>query len=151
MNLVKNIAQHFHEVHYGNSWTDVAMKDVLKDISWQQAVKKVGDTNTIAVLVHHMDFYNLVVYARLLESSEKFEHEDSFRIQVENQADWDKLVKRYFDNVEMIHRKILELDESKLFELKTANTLYKNLHGLVEHIHYHLGQISLLKKLTAGA
>lgn len=42
------------------------------------------------------------------------------------------------------------LDEAKLFEdfadPKYGN-YYRNLHGIIEHTHYHLGQIVLIKKL----
>ncbi len=42
------------------------------------------------------------------------------------------------------------LDEAKLFEdfadPKYGN-YYRNLHGIIEHTHYHLGQISLIKKI----
>jgi hypothetical protein len=30
-------------------------------------------------------------------------------------------------------------------------TYYRNVHGIIEHTHYHLGQISLLKKMTMPA
>lgn len=148
MKLTEAIAEHFYQANYGDNWTDVAVKAVLADTRYEQAVQKRGDANTIAILVHHMDFYNRVVYDRLIEGGKTFEHEDSVRVEIRSQADWEALKKRYFEMVDTIHRKILELDESKLFEKKTANTLYKNLHGLTEHIHYHLGQIVILKKLA---
>ena len=44
-----------------------------------------------------------------------------------------------------------KLDEAKLSEVfadpKYGN-FYRNLQGIIEHTHYHLGQISLLKKLV---
>jgi hypothetical protein len=149
MKITEAIAQHFYEVHYGDSWTDVAMKDVLKDISRQQAIQKIGDTNTIAVLVHHMNFYNTVVYDRCFGEQHEFNHEDSFVIEINNEEDWLRLQKNYFENVERIHQAILSMDEEKLFTVRSnnQNTFYKNLHGLIEHIHYHLGQLSLLKKI----
>ncbi|HEX6914759.1 MAG TPA: DinB family protein [Chitinophagaceae bacterium] len=147
MKLIEAIAEHFYQVNYGDNWTDVAVRDVLANISYEQSVKKTGNANTIAMLLHHMDFYNRVVYDRLLEGSKQFKHEDSLEVNIQSEADWQALQKRYFEMVDLIHQTILGLDESRLFEKKTANTLYKNLHGLVEHIHYHLGQIVILKKL----
>jgi len=32
-------------------------------------------------------------------------------------------------------------------EMKYGN-YYRNLHGIIEHTHYHLGQIVILKKLV---
>jgi hypothetical protein len=152
MKLAKVIAQHFYEVHYGDNWADVAVKDVIKDITWPQAVQRVGDANTIAVLLHHMNFYNMVVYNRCFEENQKeVRHEDSLHVEVNSDEDWQQLQKRYFDLAEKLHAAILTLDDTILFTVRPGNqnTYYKNLHGLIEHIHYHLGQISLLKKIIS--
>ena len=147
---IKAIAQHFYEVNYGNNWTDANVKDSLQGINFQQATKQVGNANTIALLLYHMDFYNMVVYDRLVDIKRHFEHEESLQSEIKNEAEWQQLQQTYFENVDKIHAAILNFDEARLFELTTKNTPYKNVHGLVEHIHYHLGQINLLKKLTSS-
>jgi hypothetical protein len=150
MNEVLNaIAQHFYEVNYGDNWTDACVKDALKEVSFETATKKTGDANTIALLLFHMDFYNMVVYDRLMNIKRHFEHEESLQVNIGNEAEWQQLQDTYFENVNRIHKAILAFDESLLFEKKTANTPYKNIHGLVEHIHYHLGQINILKKIIS--
>jgi hypothetical protein len=43
-----------------------------------------------------------------------------------------------------------QLPENKLGETFTDEkygNYYRNLHGIIEHAHYHLGQIVLIKKL----
>jgi hypothetical protein len=151
MKLIEAIAQHFYEVNYGSNWTDVAMKDALKEVSFKQAIKKISDLNTIAVLVHHIHFYNMVVYNRCFaEKQKEFKHEDSVIAEVTSEAEWQQLQDLYFDLADKLHQEILKLEDDALFTIRPSiqNTYYKNLHGLIEHIHYHLGQISLLKKLT---
>lgn len=145
--IIKAIAQHFYEVHYGNNWTDASVQESLKNISYEQAIKKIGDANTIALLLFHMNFYNMVVYDRLVDVKRHFEHEESLKIEIHNEEEWQQLQQTYFANVDIIHSAILQFNESRLFEQTTKNTPYKNLHGLIEHVHYHLGQINLLKKL----
>lgn len=149
MKFIEAIAQHFYEVNYGNNWTDACVKDALKDVSWEQASKQIGGANTIALLLYHMDFYNMVVYDRLAGIKRHFEHEESLRSDMTGEDDWQQMQRIYFGNVDKIHKAILAFDEASLFEKKTANTPYKNLHGMVEHIHYHLGQINILKKIIA--
>lgn len=146
--LIEVIAQHFHEVNYGNNWTDVSVKDTVDRISFREATRQTGNVNTIALLLYHMDFYNMVVYDRLVDAKRAFEHEDSLRVEVMDEKAWENLKTTYFEHVDLIHKAILAFPESRLFETTTTNTPYKNLHGLVEHIHYHLGQISLLRKLV---
>lgn len=146
--LNEEIARHFHEVNFGGNWTDASVEDVLKNITYEQATKSIGNANTIALLVFHMDFYNMVVYDRLVGVKRHFEHEESLKVSVHNEADWLQLKAQYFSNAKKLHAAILAFDPSRLFETTTSNTPYKNLHGVVEHVHYHLGQIALLKKLV---
>jgi hypothetical protein len=43
------------------------------------------------------------------------------------------------------------MPEEKLndfFALEKYGTYQRNFHGLIEHTHYHLGQIAILKKLV---
>jgi hypothetical protein len=45
---------------------------------------------------------------------------------------------------------IEKLDESKLTEIfgdEKYGTYFRNLMGVVEHAHYHLGQIVIIKKM----
>jgi hypothetical protein len=47
---------------------------------------------------------------------------------------------------------IEQLPESRLWETFTDEKYghyYRNIHGIIEHTHYHLGQIVLIKKLLA--
>ena len=145
--ILKSIAKHFYEVNYGNNWTDASVKDSLQNVSYEQAVKQIGKANTIALLLFHMDFYNNVVYNRIAGINRRFDHEESLQVNIADEAGWNTLQQSYFENVDRIHQAILAFDASLLFEEKTANTPYKNLHGMIEHLHYHLGQINLLKKL----
>ncbi len=49
---------------------------------------------------------------------------------------------------------IEQLPEDKLWENfsdKKYGIYYRNLHGIIEHIHYHLGQIVLIKKILLQA
>ena len=42
------------------------------------------------------------------------------------------------------------MDEALLFLVFVKpeyGNYYRNLHGLIEHTHYHLGQVALIKKL----
>ena len=150
MKYIEAIAQHFYEVNHGNNWTDANVKDALKDVNFEMATTKINGANTIALLLFHMNFYNMVVYDRLVGIKRHFEHEESLQNEIASGEEWQQLQQTYFDNVERIHKAILAFDEALLFEQKTRNTPYKNLHGLIEHIHYHLGQINILKKIMAS-
>jgi hypothetical protein len=151
MNLAAQIAKHFRDVHFGGNWTSVNLKDQLADLTWQQATTKVDSLNTIAALVFHMNYY---VSAQLkvlqggpLDARDKY----SFDLPpIGSREDWDKLLEKTWREAEAFATLVEQLPEHKLGETfvdEKYGTYYRNLHGNIEHIHYHLGQIVQIKKL----
>ena len=51
MELNKEVAKHLREVHFGENWTDVNLKDALTGVTWEDANIKIYNLNTIASLV----------------------------------------------------------------------------------------------------
>ncbi len=141
MNPSIQIAKHFHDVHFGGNWTSVNLKDTLNDVTWQQATKKIQDLNTIAALVFHIDYYVAgvlkVLQGRPLDIHDKFSFDPPPIMSDEAWQDW--LNKTWTDAEKL---------EETFVDAKYG-TYYRNLHGLIEHTHYHLGQIVLIKKLIA--
>lgn len=146
------IAKHFRDVYFGGNWTSVNFKDILADVSWQQAAIKVHNLNSIATLVFHVNYYLKpvlkVLQGEALDANDKF----SFDVPPINSAeDWKKLLDRVFAEAEQFAQQIEKLNDAQLFE-DFANSnkygnYYRNLLGIIEHTHYHLGQISLIKKI----
>lgn len=151
MYLTKQIAEHFRGVYFGGNWTDVNLKDTLADIDREQAIQKIESFNTIAGLVFHINYFVEAVL-KVLQGSQLDAHDKySFDLPpVASEDDWEHLKNKLFTNAEIIARLVEELPEQKLWEDFTDpkyGNYYKNIHGLIEHTHYHLGQIVLLKKI----
>ena len=151
MTLIKQIAKHFRDVYFGGNWTSVNLKDTLADISWEDAITKIHDLNTIATLVFHINYYVTpvlkVLQGESLNASDKF----SFDLApITSSDDWQKLVNKTMADAELFAVQIETFEEVKLFEdfadPKYGN-YYRNIHGIIEHTHYHLGQISLINKI----
>ena len=69
---------------------------------------------------------------------------------VSSQTDWENLLTKTFSDAEILADLIEQLSEDMLWQNFTDakyGTYYRNLQGLIEHNHYHLGQIVILKKL----
>jgi hypothetical protein len=151
MSVTAQIAKHFRDVHFGGNWTFSNMKDNLADISWQQATTKVYSFNTIATLVYHMNYYvsavTKVLEGEMLNASDKFSFDHP---PVNSQDDWEKMLDKTWTDAENFVRLIEQLPEAKLWEDFSEGkygNYYRNLHGIIEHCHYHLGQIVLIKKI----
>lgn len=147
----KQIAKHFRDVHFGGNWTSVNLRDALADISWQQATAQVHGLNTIAALVFHVNYYVSAVL-KVLQGGPLDAH-DKFSLEVPriaSEADWQRLAAKALAEAELFAQQIENLDKDQLFEdfsnPKYGN-YYRNLLGIIEHTHYHLGQIVLIKKM----
>ena len=151
MKLTAQIAKHFRDVHFGGNWTSVNLKDSLANVNWQQATTQVYSCNTIATLVFHMNYYVSAVL-KVLQGSPLDAH-DKYSFDhppIRSLEDWEKLLDKIWTEAEKFASLIEQLPEDKLgetFSDEKYGTYYRNLHGIIEHTHYHLGQIVLIKKI----
>ena len=151
MNTPKQIAKHFREVHFGGNWTFVNLKDTLSDVTWLEATTKYQDFNTIATLLFHINYYvnpvAKVLQGEPLNASDKFSFDCP---RITSQVEWENLVQKALDEAERFALEIEKFDESKLFQVfseEKYGNYFRNLFGIIEHTHYHLGQIALIKKM----
>lgn len=152
MTISQHIAKHFREVYFGGNWTWSNLKDQLSDVTWQQAITKVDNFNTIAVLVFHINYFVSVVIPVLkgeaLNASDKlsFDHPP-----INSKGDWDKMLEKVWADGNEFTSLLEQFPDDKLehdFTDKKYQDYYRNFHGIIEHTHYHLGQIAILKKLV---
>lgn len=151
MNLSGQLAKHLRDVHFGGNWTCVNLKAVLEDVTWQQAITKAGSFNTIATLLFHIDYF-VVVVAKVLQGG-PLDGKDTLSFNhppIQSSEDWQALMDKAWSDAEEFADLIEQLPESKLWEDFSDDkygTYYRNIQGIIEHSHYHLGQITLIKKL----
>lgn len=151
MKITAQIARHLRDLHFGNNWTGVNFQTALEGVTWEQATTRVADFNTIAILVYHTGYY-VTAMIRVLEGGPldtkdelSFNHPPLLSAQ-----DWEAMVAQTWANAEKLAALIEVLPDSQLEEDFTAakyGSYYRNFQGMIEHTHYHLGQISLIKKM----
>ncbi len=151
MKLTSLIAQQLIEVHEGNNWTEVNLAGTLKDITSDEAAKlTIASPNTIASLLQHITFWNRLMIKRMQGIDVFVDDKNGYDVPViQTEEDWQKL---QIDNNLSAHElaaAMAAFDDSLLSEslLPGGSSAYKNLQGTVEHVHYHLGQMVILKKL----
>ncbi len=152
MELINHIAQHIMDVHTGDNWTDVNIKNTLQNISLKEAITVTNSSaNTIAALLHHIIFYNEVVFERLKGNIPLISDANGFDVPaLTRENDWLELQEKNYQSAQNLAEAVKQFPEEKLFEPVIANssTVYKTLHGVIEHTHYHLGQIVIIKNLV---
>lgn len=151
MKLSKQTAKHLREVYFGGNWTASNVRETLSDVTWEEAVFQVETFNTIATLTSHISYYVPAVLEVLKGNALVAKDELSFtHPPITNQKKWLAFQDKIWSNVSEFCDKIEELEDARLFEdmlEKKHGNYFRNLHGIIEHTHYHLGQIVLLKKL----
>ena len=152
--MTRNItlATRLREVLLNGHWiANTNYKEQILSIDWQQATQKVGSLNTIAALTYHINYY----LAGLLNAFEngKLEISDKYSFdisQINSEADWNKLVTEFLDNSEKFSNQVEQMNDGvfdqPFIDKKYGNYL-RNIEGVIEHSYYHLGQISLIKKM----
>jgi hypothetical protein len=69
---------------------------------------------------------------------------------IESEEDWEKLIKTMWNNADKFANMVELMPEKKLDDVfvdEKYGTYKRNIDGMIEHSYYHLGQITLIKKL----
>ena len=152
MKRTEQMAHRFREVILNGLWiANTNYKDQLSNVTLKQANTKIGSLNTIAALTFHVNYYidgMLNVFeGGALEIKDKY----SFDMPpVNSQEGWKKLVTALNTNAEKFAHLIELMPDKKLDEVfveKKYGTYQRNIEAMIEHSYYHLGQVSLIKKM----
>lgn len=148
----EQLAKHILQVHYGGNWTWSNLEDQLKDVTWEEAIHQLDGFNTIATLTFHIGYFTEaivhVLEGHALNSNDKFSFDHP---PINGNEDWQNLKLKVLNNAEKLAELLKIRNDHELFEIfeeEKYGTYYRNLLGFIEHTHYHLGQIALLKKLV---
>jgi len=146
------IATRLREVLLNGHWiANTNYKEQIQNLNWQQAIQKIDTLNTIAALTYHINYY----LEGLLNAFEndKLEISDKYSFdlpQLLSEADWNKLVTDFLANSEKFANQVEKMNDSifdKPFIDEKYGSYLRNIEGVIEHSYYHLGQISLIKKM----
>lgn len=155
MSFSKLVAKHLREIYFGGNWTVSSLNDQLEGVTWQEATTQVQDLNSIATLVYHISYY-VHVDLKVLKGGDLIANDkESFEMPpINSEEDWEELKERIWREAEEFSSLIEQLPDETLqsdFVKSEYGNYYRNLHGIIEHAHYHLGQIALIKKLIRNS
>ncbi len=146
------IASRLREVFLHGHWiANTNFREQLLSINWQQATQKFYDLNSIAALTFHVNYYLEGLLSAFEKGKLDISDKYSFNLPKINTAeDWDKIVTTFLTNAEKFADTVEQMDDL-IFDTPFVDEKYgsylRNIEGVLEHSYYHLGQISLLKKM----
>ncbi len=148
----KTIASRLREVLLDGKWiANTNYKAQLESTSWQEAIQKVENLNTIAQLTFHVNYYLEGLLKAFATGKLEISDQYSFELPpIQSEADWNKLVADFLKHAEAFVQHVEQMDDGtfdKPFIDEQYGTYLRNIEGVIEHSYYHLGQILLLKKI----
>ncbi len=153
MKLTQQLAKAVRGLYFGGNWTDVSLQKTLEDVDVKMATTQIYELNSILKLTYHIHYY---VNAQLgvlkggaLEARDKFAFDHPA---IDTEEAWQEMLKKIWQEAEELASLIEQLPEEKIgdaFVDEKYGSYYTNFSGMIEHSHYHLGQIVVLKKMIA--
>lgn len=153
MTQAQSLAQRCREVFLDGLWiADTNYYEQLSRISWTQACHSVNGRNSIAALTLHMHYYiaGLLRFFQsgVLDISDKFSFSGTLP---QSEDSWMALRQEFFRDAEYFVNSVSLFSDEQLqsmFFKEEYGTFQRNIEAMIEHAYYHLGQITLLAKMT---
>lgn len=150
--MENDLSKRLKEVLLDGRWiANTNFQDQISQVNWQQATQQVGSLNTIARLTFHINYYLAGILNVFNGGDLEIRDKYSFDLPpIESEEDWQQLVQEFLSNAEQFVEAVGKMSDSKLAE-PFVDPKYgdyrRNIEGVIEHTYYHLGQVSLLRKL----
>ena len=152
MSLPSQLATRFREVMLDGRWVaNTNFQDQLSDVNLELATRKTGTHNSIAELTFHIHYYIKGLLDVMQGGELTIRDKYSFDMpNISTEEDWQQLRSRLLEDSESFAQGIEAMSEDEIkgpFVRPEYGTWLRSLDGTIEHAYYHLGQVSLLKKL----
>lgn len=150
MTETERITDQLERAFNGEPWYGDSHTDILAGVAAETAAARLfPNALSIWELVLHIIFTEEINRRRLEgEAAEFSDREDFPPVQNVSEAAWQETLEKLADSHRKLVTTINQLDDAQLNEKVTGkdHSKYFVLHGLVQHLIYHAGQIALLKK-----
>lgn len=151
MKETQHITKLFEDLYDGDPWIDVTILGVLRNISPQQAAKKMAPgRNSIWQIVNHIISWRENVLLRVQGNVINTPNNNYFtEIADISETAWQQSLERLQNSQQQWITFLKHFDESDFDKMYPGNKMsyYEHIHGIIQHDAYHLGQIVLLTKL----
>jgi uncharacterized damage-inducible protein DinB len=151
----EKIADQLERAFEGDAWHGPSLSEILTDVSAEEASNHpIPAAHSIWEIVLHAAAWQRAVRERLRGRplTSLPDEEDWPPIEEPTEEAWTEAVQTLRAEYSELRQAILQCRDCDLVELTTSPryTAYQELHGVIQHILYHAGQIVMLKKAAAG-
>jgi uncharacterized damage-inducible protein DinB len=155
MNESERLAKELEKALNGGAWHGPSWRELLAGVTREEALERpVAGAHNIAEIVLHVTTWQDVVRRRLQgDSPEVSDAEDWPRPALEGESAWQATVERLFVTARSLRETLARFPVERMQERRPGmdQTWYAMLIGELQHVLYHAGQVSLLRKAAVAA
>ena len=146
------LANRLRELFIDGDWVaNTNYKRIISDITKEEACKQIGSLNTIALLCFHVNYYVEGLLQVFNGGDLTIRDKYSFDMPaISTEKEWEDLREGFLRNATAFSDAVAAMSEEQIdgpFVVEKYGTYWRNIEGMIEHAYYHMGQLSLLKKL----
>lgn len=151
MSESKRVSNLYQSIYNGNPWLEVTLASTLKDVTAEQAYRKINpNLNTIWEIVNHLIQWRRNILRRVQgETVVTPEHNYFVPVLDSSEAAWEQSLQSLAKSQELWTVFFNDFNDADFDKIDPNNNhnFYEDIHGIIQHDVYHLGQIVILKKL----
>ena len=152
MNKSQSLESRLKEVLTEGTWvTGTNFLKQITETNFKTATTEIYGLNSIAKLTFHIHYYIAGVLQVLEGGPLTIKDQLSFDMPpITSDEDWQNLINQYTTDAEKFIDLVANLSDDQLkenFVKKEYGDYERNINVLIEHTYYHLGQMTLIKKL----
>ncbi len=160
MTELKRIGDQLKRAYAGNAWHGPSLLEALTGVTAEQALAKpIPNSHSIWEIVLHIAAWEDAIRERLEKGPVAIPADGDFPdITEPNETGWKNTLALLEQRHQALLKVIADFPEARLNEklgtehdppTASGYSAYYNLHGVIQHNLYHVGQIVLLKKFVA--
>ncbi|SHM57878.1 DinB family protein [Flavobacterium chilense] len=151
MSESKRVSNLYQSIYNGNPWLEVTLAHTLENVTAEQAYRKINPKlNTIWEIVNHLIQWRRNILRRVQgETIITPDHNYFVPVLDSSEAAWEQSLQNLAKSQELWSACLNDFNDADFEKIDQNNNhnFYEDIHGIIQHDVYHLGQIVILKKL----
>lgn len=151
MNEMRRIDDQLYRAFEGDTWHGPSLMDALNGVDAEAAAARpIPGAHSVWELVLHLTVW-LDIPKRRMETMKALEatpEQDWQTVEETGEAAWREALARLRQSCQELRGLLADLDDDRLEQTSPGRDypIYVMIHGVMQHLAYHSGQIALLKK-----